>query len=150
MSTSRTLWEARFWETSIHLSKSIYLTALRAGCVPRLKRVVGLDSETYSASVHVCRGLGMGGLARGFRRPVAWTWKRRAWESGVCTPVTCSLYFFFLGPHPWHMEVPRLGIKSELQLPAYTTATAMQDLSHRCDLHHRSGQCQILNPLSDP
>ena len=30
----------------------------------------------------------------------------------------------FLGPHPWHMEVPRLGIESELKLPAYTTATA--------------------------
>ena len=24
----------------------------------------------------------------------------------------------FLGPHPWHIEVPRLGIKLELQLPA--------------------------------
>ena len=26
-----------------------------------------------------------------------------------------------------HMEVPRLGFKSELQLPAYTTATATLD-----------------------
>ena len=25
------------------------------------------------------------------------------------------------------MEVPRLGVKLELQLPVYTTATAMQD-----------------------
>ena len=24
--------------------------------------------------------------------------------------------FFFLGPHLWHLEVSRLGIKSELQL----------------------------------
>ena len=32
--------------------------------------------------------------------------------------------FFFLGPHPLHMEAPRLGVESELQLPAYTTATA--------------------------
>ena len=31
----------------------------------------------------------------------------------------------FLGPHPRHMvEVPRLGVQLELQLPAYTTATA--------------------------
>ena len=37
--------------------------------------------------------------------------------------------FFFLGPHPGHMEVPRLGFQSELQLPAYTTATTMQDPS---------------------
>ena len=32
-------------------------------------------------------------------------------------------FFVFLGPHPWHMEVPRLGVKCELQLPAYATAT---------------------------
>ena len=32
--------------------------------------------------------------------------------------------FFFLGCHPQHMEVPRLGVESELQLLAYTTATA--------------------------
>ena len=47
------------------------------------------------------------------------------------------------------MEVFRLKIKSELQLPAYTTATAMQDLSHICDLHHSSRQLQILDPLSE-
>ena len=40
--------------------------------------------------------------------------------------------FFFVGPRLWHMEVPRLGVESELQLPAYTTATATW----------------ILNPLS--
>ena len=28
----------------------------------------------------------------------------------------------------WHMEVPRLGVQSELQLPAYTTATAISKL----------------------
>ena len=49
----------------------------------------------------------------------------------------------------WHMEVPRLGVKSELQLLAYTTATAIQDLSRVCDLHHSSRQCQILNPLRE-
>ena len=46
------------------------------------------------------------------------------------------------------MEVPRLGIKSELQLLAYTTATTMPDPSHICDLHHSSQQHWILNPLS--
>jgi len=34
------------------------------------------------------------------------------------------LFFGFLGPHPWHMEVPRLGVGSELHLPAYTTTTS--------------------------
>ena len=46
------------------------------------------------------------------------------------------------------MEVPELGVELELQLLAYATGTAMQDLSHVCDLHHSSQQCWILNPLS--
>ena len=29
----------------------------------------------------------------------------------------------------WHMEVPRLGVQLEMQLPAYATAPATQDLS---------------------
>ena len=45
------------------------------------------------------------------------------------------------------MDVPWLGVESELQLPAYTTATAMQDLSLIINLYHRSWQCRILNPL---
>ena len=32
--------------------------------------------------------------------------------------------FVFLGLHSQHMEVPRLGVESELRLLAYTTATA--------------------------
>ena len=38
-------------------------------------------------------------------------------------------YHIFLEPHPQHMEVPSLGVESELQLPAYTTAIAIQDMS---------------------
>ena len=45
-------------------------------------------------------------------------------------------------------EVPRLQVESELQLLAYTVDTVTQDPSHICDLHHSSGQHQILNPLS--
>ena len=50
-------------------------------------------------------------------------------------------FFLFLGPHLWHMEVPRWGVKSELQL-TYTTgiAAARQDPSCICDLHHSSRQ----------
>ena len=55
-------------------------------------------------------------------------------------------FFCFLGLHPLHMEVPRSGVESELQLPASTTATATPDPSHVCDLHHSSRQRQILNP----
>ena len=56
--------------------------------------------------------------------------------------------FFFLGRHPWRMEVPRLGVELELQLPAYATATATQDLSRVCDLHHSSRQRWTVKPLS--
>jgi len=48
------------------------------------------------------------------------------------------LYVCFLGPHLWHTEVLRQGVKSELQLPAYDTATATRDLSRVCNLHHSS------------
>ena len=54
-------------------------------------------------------------------------------------------YLFLLGPH---MEVPRLGIQSEMQLLAYTIAAATWGPSHICDLHCSSWQCQNLNPLS--
>ena len=57
-----------------------------------------------------------------------------------------GFYFilFILGPHLWHMEVPRLGVKSELQLLAYTTATATPDLSCTCNLHHNQGDAGSL------
>ena len=35
--------------------------------------------------------------------------------------------FCFLGPHLQHMDVPRLGVKLELELSAYTTAIAALD-----------------------
>ena len=59
-----------------------------------------------------------------------------------------NFFFFFLGPHPWHVEVPRLGVEVELQSWAYGRVTAMPDLSHICDLHDSSWQNQILNPMS--
>ena len=62
---------------------------------------------------------------------------------------TLFFFCFILGLPPWHMEIPRLGVYSELQLPAYATATATPDLSYVCDRHHSSRQHQILNPLSE-
>ena len=46
------------------------------------------------------------------------------------------------------MEVPTLGVESELQLPAYATATAIWDLSHIWNLHHSLGQHRTPNWLS--
>ena len=44
------------------------------------------------------------------------------------------LFLFFLGPYLRHIEVPGLRVELQLQLPAYTTATATPDLNHTCDL----------------
>ena len=54
--------------------------------------------------------------------------------------------FFFSGPHTRPTEAPRLEVKSELQLPAYTGATAMRDLSRVCDLPRSSWQRWIPEP----
>ena len=45
------------------------------------------------------------------------------------------------------MEVPRIGLGLELQLPAYTTATATLGLGCIRNLHY-SSQLRILNALS--
>ena len=65
-----------------------------------------------------------------------------------CTIREFQYIFFFIGPHLQHMEVLWLGVKSQLQLPAYATATSMQDPSSVCDLHHSSPQRRILKPQS--
>ena len=57
------------------------------------------------------------------------------------------LFFFFLiflGPHLWHMEVPRLEVESKLQLPAYTIAIATPDLSCVCDLNTAHSNTRFL------
>ena len=45
-------------------------------------------------------------------------------------------------------EVPRLGVKADLQLLAYTTVTATTDPSHICNPQCSLQQRWILNPLS--
>ena len=47
------------------------------------------------------------------------------------------------------MEVPGLGVQLKLQLlSAYAIVTATRDPSHICNVHHRSQQRWLLNPLS--
>ena len=57
-----------------------------------------------------------------------------SWKNFICVEELEKNWncFFFLWPNPQHMKAPRLGVKSELQLPAYTKATATRDLSHVC------------------
>ena len=64
------------------------------------------------------------------------------------TTVCMYIFFAFSGLHLRHMEVPRLGVNSELQ-QHNSTATAVRDPSHICDLHHSSQQCRIPDPLSE-
>ena len=60
------------------------------------------------------------------------------------------IYLFFLGLHPQHIDVPRLGVEAEVQLPAYATVTATSDPSPIfVDLHRSLWQHQILIPLSE-
>ena len=66
----------------------------------------------------------------------------------VCVCV-CVCVCIFLGPHAWYTEVPRLGVKSEVSLPAYTTAIAMQDPILICKLYHSFQKGWMFNPLSE-
>ena len=56
-------------------------------------------------------------ISRGLRKIMR---EPRSWKYTLFYPP-------FVQPHPRHMEVPRLGVESELQLPVYTTATATPD-----------------------
>ena len=58
--------------------------------------------------------------------------------------------FLFLGPHLWHMKVPRLGIESELQLLACTTTTATPVPSHVWALHYSYGNTRSLIHWASP
>ena len=89
----------------------------RAPCLPQ-KRVPGPARDALFQEATVLTFFLQGSLL-----PPPWHF------SGCC----CFFSFFFLGLHTWHMEVSRLGVESELQLPAYTTATATWDMSHVWD-----------------
>ena len=61
----------------------------------------------------------------------------------------CCCCISFLQLCLWPLEVPRQGAESELQLPAYTTATATLVLSCICNLCCSLWKCPILNPMTD-
>ena len=64
-----------------------------------------------------------------------------------CAFCIISFFFLLLGLHWQHMEVPRLRVKSELQLLAYPSATATWDPGHICN--HSLWPRWIPNPLSE-
>ena len=52
-------------------------------------------------------------------------------------------FFVLLGPHPQHMDVPSLGVESELQLPASTVA-------QQCQIRATSATCSTAHAMADP
>ena len=73
-------------------------------------------------------------------------WSLQECERQVLSVISIYLFIWL---QVWHMEVPRLGVRLELQLPVYTHSHNNADLSCICNLHHSSWQYQILNPLSE-
>ena len=55
---------------------------------------------------------------------------------------------FFLRPHLQHRKVPSIGVQSEAAAAGLLHSHSKPDVSHACDLHHSSLQCQICNTLS--
>ena len=64
-------------------------------------------------------------------------------------PLVKHFFFCLFRATPAAYGSSQVGVRWELQLPAYTTTTVMQDLSCACNLHHSSWQGWILNPLKE-
>ena len=79
-----------------------------------------------------------------------WEKNKRDFLGALCRGWKWPTFFGRGGLHLRHMEVPRLGIKSELQLPAYTTATATRDPSHICNLTIAHGNTRSLTHWKRP
>ena len=91
------------------------------------------------------------GMPGGTPRPLCSCCSHTPWTFSFFLSFFLFFFFvfcYFFGQLLRQMEVPRLGVESELYPPAYARATAMQDLSRICNLHHSSRQHRILNPLS--
>ena len=73
------------------------------------------DYQFLQKSPHTCRG-----LSRSSTLPLSTPPRRRQvspskWGTDTL-PLEKEFSFFFLRTHLWHMEVPRLGVRLELQL----------------------------------
>ena len=66
----------------------------------------------------------------------------------MCCSVDLNFFFFLFRATPVAYGSSLAGGESEMQLPSYSTATAMPDLSHIHNLHCNLQQCWIFNPLS--
>ena len=123
-------------------------TQLRSGVAVALAWAGGCSSNwTPGLGSSTCRGIGP-------RKGKKTKKKKDLYETTYRRKLQYSVRFFFglfdfLGLHPRHMEVPRLGVQLELLSPAHARATATPDPSRVFDLHHSSRQRWILSPLSE-
>ena len=99
--------------------------AVAAGSTPEpQQRGIQAASATYTAA-HGNAGWLTHGARAGTELTTTWFLVRFVNHCArTGTPVVA-----FLGPRLQHIKVPSLGVQSELQLPAYTTATATPDPS---------------------
>ena len=122
---------------SFQISIFFLFRAIPVTCVHRLGVELELQLPAYTSALtmwdprHVCKLYGS------------------LWQYQILNPLSeagdqthilmdISLVLLFLAPHLKHLEVSRLEVKLEVQLPAFTTVTSIWDPSRFCDLHHSS------------
>ena len=69
------------------------------------------NSVTICYGLNICKHPNSYGKALTSKVMVSGIWNNGLWE---VTVFINFLFLSFLGPHLWYMEVPRLGVKSEL------------------------------------
>ena len=141
--TRKLPWKVLFWN-----SGGIKMLDLHSGEIRIIWRKKSLTLRIV---------LGSSLVAQEVKEPVLsllWWQGFDCWPCNLCMSLVWpkkNFFFMFVcfgGPHLRHMEVPRLGVESELQPLAYTTAKATWDPSCIFALHYSSQRCWILNPLS--
>ena len=114
--------------------------ALLRGCVASHKResleqlkLVGLNAVHDYAEGCDLKYPAEGSRAPGYRveaidKAVKLTKELGLYRNRFQAKSNCILFYFvFLGPRLQHMDIPRIGVELEQQLPAYATAPATQD-----------------------
>ena len=129
-----------FLGSILSFSGSKELLLLSNGCcykdtLPAPERTLKISQlpVDWSRSWQKGNGTECQGVASAYQKQCLFLFLPSSLPSSLSPPSLPSfLSFCFLRLHPQHMEVPRLGVESEPQLPACTAATAMPDLTESC------------------
>ena len=92
---------------------------------------MNLDGSMFGGCGYCCNAHGRAAISSRHSSHFLWVSTSRSGIVGSYSRFCFCVFFsfFFLGPYLWHMEIPGLGVKSEPQLPANITVTAMPDRS---------------------